>query len=154
MKKIKIIFIIIILISLVWIFDLFKSNKSLEKSFEKTKIKINNKEINSYVVDNPITRAKGLSIFNSLNENEGMIFLFSDKSTPKKIGIWMQGMKFDIDIIWIRNNKIVHIEKNAPYPRNLIVKSYYPEELADAVLEVNSGFVDKNNIKINDYVDY
>lgn len=153
-KSTKIIIIIILLILFIWIFDIFKSNKSLEKSLQKTKIKINDKVINAYIVDNPATRSRGLSIFNSIKEDEGMLFLFPEDNKSKKIGIWMLGMKFDIDIIWIKDNKIIRIEKNAPYPRNITIKSYNQNELANVVLEVSAGFTDKNNIKIGDIINY
>ncbi|MGN6351023.1 MAG: DUF192 domain-containing protein, partial [Candidatus Nitrosocosmicus sp.] len=58
----------------------------------------------------PDQQAKGLSIKNSLNDSEGMLFPF-DK--PGDYSFWMKDMKFPIDILWIdANNKIVHIEKN------------------------------------------
>ena len=57
-----------------------------------------------------MNRLKGLSIKNTLNESEGMLFPFD---TPGEYSFWMKDMKFPIDIIWIDSNyKIVYIEKN------------------------------------------
>ncbi len=57
----------------------------------------------------PDQQAKGLSIKNTLNDNEGMLFLFN---VPGEYSFWMKDMKFPLDIIWINSNhEIVHIEK-------------------------------------------
>ena len=153
-KKLTKILIVIIIISLfsIWVVDIFKSNKSLEKSLKKTKVIVKDKELNAYIADNYITRSRGLSIFNSIKDNEGMLFSYPEKNVSRKMSIWMQGMKFNIDIIWIKDNKIIYIVENAPYPRNITIASYYPKVLADYVLETNSGFIKNNDIKINDKI--
>ena len=101
----------------------------------------------------PDQQAKGLSIKNTLNENEGMLFIFD---TPKEYSFWMKDMKFPIDIIWISpDNKIVHIEKNLPpCVFFLICTSYSPHANAKYVLEVPSNYTTKNNIGIGDRVDF
>ena len=98
-------------------------------------------------------QAKGLSIKNTLNENEGMLFIFD---TPKEYSFWMKDMKFPIDIIWISSdNKIVHIEKNLqPCTFFLICTSYSPHANSKYVLEVPSNYTTKNNITIGDRVNF
>src|ERR671923_23790 len=49
-------------------------------------------------------RSKGLAIKDSLNETEGMLFVFSE---PRQYVFWMKDMKFPIDIIWLDSNKTV-----------------------------------------------
>ena len=49
----------------------------------------------------PDAQSKGLAIRDSLNENEGMLFIFE---TPQKYSFWMKDMKFPIDIIWINQD--------------------------------------------------
>ncbi len=101
----------------------------------------------------PEQQAKGLSIKNTLNENEGMLFIFD---TPKEYSFWMKDMKFPIDIIWISSdNKIVHIEKNLqPCIFFLICTSYSPHANSKYVLEVPSNYTTKNNITIGDRVNF
>jgi uncharacterized protein len=101
----------------------------------------------------PEQQAKGLSIKNTLNENEGMLFIFD---TPKEYSFWMKDMKFPIDIIWISpDNKIVHIEKNLqPCTFFLICTSYSPHANSKYVLEVPSNYTAKNNITIGDRVNF
>jgi len=65
-------------------------------------------------------------------------------------------MKIAIDIIWLKNGKIIQIDKNVAPPtagtsdKNL--KLYSPKTAVDYVLEVNFGYSDLNNIKVGDTV--
>ena len=116
-------------------------------------VKIKDLIIHVDLAKTPEQQAKGLSIKNTLNENEGMLFIFD---TPKEYSFWMKDMKFPIDIIWIgSDNKIVHIEKNLP-PCTffLICTSYSPHANSKYVLEVPSNYTAKNNIIIGDRVDF
>ena len=38
-----------------------------------------------------------------------MLFRFSQ---AEKYSFWMKDMRFPLDIIWIKNREVVHIEKN------------------------------------------
>ena len=100
----------------------------------------------------PDAQSKGLAIRDSLNENEGMLFIFE---TPQKYSFWMKDMKFPIDIIWInQDGKIVHIEKNLPPCVFLLpCPSYAPKDDSLYVLEVVSNFTNKFDINVGDSVD-
>src|SRR3989338_1799538 len=88
----------------------------------------------------------GLSGRSGLKEDEGMLFIFAESGRHP---FWMKDMKFPIDIIWLNENmSIVYIKKDArpeSYP-----KIYSPDKDSKYVLEVVSGFADKNNLKIGD----
>jgi uncharacterized membrane protein (UPF0127 family) len=116
-------------------------------------VKIKDLIINVDLAKTPEQHAKGLSIKNTLNESEGMLFIFD---TPKAHSFWMKDMKFPIDIIWISSdNKIVHIEKNLqPCTFFLICTSYSPHANSKYVLEVPSNYTTKNNIIVGDRVDF
>ena len=94
---------------------------------------------------------KGLSGRTSLNPESGMIFLFKN---PGKYKFWMPDMHFAIDIIWIdENKKIVGIHKDVSPefdPEN--PEFFIAPKPAKYVLEVNSGFSEKNNIAIGNEV--
>ena len=97
---------------------------------------------------NPASQAQGLSGRNQLGKNEGMLFVFD---RPDQYAFWMKDMNFPIDIIWIGEDlQIVYIKKNAApesYP-----ETFTPEIKAKYVLEVISGFSEKNNLKERDRV--
>ncbi len=91
----------------------------------------------------PEAHAQGLSGRKELKENEGMLFVF-DK--PGKYSFWMKDMNFPIDIIWVSEDfKVVYIKKDAR--PELYPETYAPKDNAKYVLEVVSGFSDKNNLK-------
>ena len=56
---------------------------------------------------------------------------------PGRHGFWMPDMHFDIDILWIRAGRIVHVEANVPHGDARTI--YRPSEPADLVLEVPAG---------------
>lgn len=94
----------------------------------------------------------GLSGRESIGENEGMLFIYSK---PQKISMWMKEMRFPLDYVFINNGMVVEIAENVPAPiegqdgREIVVSS---KQMADSVLEVNSGWVEKNEVKVGDDV--
>lgn len=141
----RIIFILFcLIISLILI-----SNLPLEK--KSPIITINNKTFNVDVAKTEEERIKGLSIYNKLPLDKGMVFDFGKKDY---YSFWMKNMKFPIDIIYIKDNKIVEIFKNVPQPKSEqeILPVITPKYPADTVLEINAGLSDKYNFNINDSV--
>ena len=106
------------------------------------KIRIGRKVIKVEVADYFLKKIKGLMFRSSLSKDSGMLFVFDQEGYHS---IWMLGMRFSIDIIWIdERKKVVDFVENARPSFN----TYIPKEKARYVLEVNSGFVKKNKIKI------
>lgn len=98
-------------------------------------------------------KQEGLSIKNSLNENEGMLFFMEE---PSKASFWMKNMHFPIDIIWLDENfSIVHIEKELP-PCTLAFycPSYKPLKESLYVLETIDGFANDHRLKVGDKIDF
>lgn len=106
--------------------------------------------INVIIADTPALREKGLSKREILRDDEGMLFVFDTLDRHK---IWMKDMYFPIDIIWLDENfKIIDIYKGASissYPN-----TFQPQSDAGFVIEVNSGIVSRNNIKVGDVVQF
>ena len=72
-------------------------------------VKIKDLVIHVDLAITPDEQSKGLSIKNTLNDSDGMLFPFD---TPGDYSFWMKDMKFPIDIIWIDSNyKIVVLKK-------------------------------------------
>lgn len=90
-------------------------------------------------------RNQGLSNREKLAEDEGMLFMFD---RPGIYVFWMKGMNFPLDFIWIRNNVVAEITENV----GIEEMDIRPKEVVDKVLEVNSGWVEKQGIKIGDAV--
>jgi uncharacterized membrane protein (UPF0127 family) len=96
------------------------------------------------IVDTPSKTSKGLGEREKICEKCGMLFEFQEK---KRYSFWMKGMKFDLDIIWIDGNEVVHIAKNVSY---LSPETITPVARADRVLEINAGLAEKYGLKIGD----
>ena len=102
------------------------------------------------VVDTPALRVRGLSGRPSLAPEEGMLFLFE---APRIQSFWMKDMRFPIDILWIRDDRIVGITPEVPIPRS-------PSELplfrsptpCDVVLEVRAGAAKRWGLLLGDAV--
>ncbi|MFH1188161.1 MAG: DUF192 domain-containing protein [bacterium] len=118
-------------------------------NIKKAEIKINNKTITAEVVETLEAQIKGLSGREKLGQNEGMLFVYTDKKIRT---FWMKDMLFPIDIIWIADNKIADISENMSIPENGEIKRATPKEKINYVLEVNAGFVENNGLKIGDEV--
>lgn len=120
---------------------------------ELSKIKVGNSEIFVEIADNDRERVRGLSGRESLAEDVGMLFLYDRDTIP---AFWMYEMRFDIDIIWIRDSVVVDISENVPAPEpdtpRAELPRYYPSTTVDSILEVNAGFVEQNSISIGDKV--
>lgn len=104
------------------------------------------------IADTPLERSQGLSGRSDLGSNEGMLFLF-EKSDY--YGFWMKGMLIPIDIIWIKDNKIIGFEKSvSPEPGvpESDLKKYLPSEPVDKVLEVSAGTVERLGIQAGDEI--
>ena len=75
-----------------------------------------------------------------------------DFPKPDIYQFWMNDMNFPLDFIWINGGKVVEITENVQPPSQtqgqpVVVKSYFS---VDKVLEVNAGFVTRNNLKVGD----
>ena len=90
-------------------------------------------------------RTKGLTVKDSLAENEAMLFVFGNQA-PHRFG--MKDMKFPIDILWVDSDKtIVHIEHNLqPCSSGVLCSTYEPNVKALYVLETVGGFAEKYDV--------
>lgn len=88
------------------------------------------------VANTAYTRMQGLSGREALAEGRGMLFLFE---TPQVPGFWMKDMKFSIDIVWIRDGRVVGVEANVLPDDSPSRTIYYPPSPVDSVLEIPAG---------------
>lgn len=158
MKKFWIQFLFLTIIALAGLYftinpNVLESLLPTAPSFTEKKIQIKDTIVTVAVADNSKERSAGLSGKESLAVDQGMLFIFSE---TKKYSFWMKGMKFPLDMIFIREGKIVDLLKNIPLPipnqPDSQLPIYQPVVPIDMLLEVNSGFIDQHNIMIGDAV--
>ncbi len=153
---------LIIVVSLTVFFLFSKNSLELDNStntnqkqdsLKKVTVTIRDKKVIAELADSPAKQSKGLMFRESMNENSGMLFVFNNSSIRS---FWMANTKIELDMIWAdENKKIVFIHNNVPpctKTGNLqaYCTRYKPDMPAKYVLEVNGGWVKKNNIKLGD----
>jgi uncharacterized membrane protein (UPF0127 family) len=117
-----------------------------KKTTDKIKdIKINHTMIQVEIADTKTKRIQGLADRRILKRDSGMLFIFDEKDFHY---FWMKGVKFPLDFIWINDNKVVDTDENIK-PGSSVFTS---DVKTDMVLEVNAGFIKKNQIKVGDMV--
>jgi len=104
-------------------------------------------KIDIEIADDDYQRQLGLMNRQSMEENQGMLFIFNEERIQS---FWMLNTLFSLDIIFInKDKKIVTIQRNTT---PLSQQSYPSSAPAMYVLEVNAGFSDSHNIKEGDKV--
>lgn len=156
MKKFVLQFIILAAVILAALMFSFSGNVDLPflpQPTDKSQAIIGNTTLNIEIADTPSKRQKGLGGRESLATDSGMLFIFEE---PKVYQFWMKGLAFPLDMIWIREGKVVDIIKNAlppePNTPDENLPLYIPNQPVDMVLEVNSGFVDTHLIQAGDII--
>ncbi len=123
------------------------SFEAKEAPGQTTVVRINGRTIPVELADTFDERSQGLSDRRSLESDSGMLFVF-DEVEP--VSFWMRRMHFALDIIWIRDGKIVGIERNVPPPAPNTDEDdlplYESNEAVSHVLEINAGEAEGLNI--------
>lgn len=92
-------------------------------------------------------KSKGLMDRTSLGENRGMVFIFRP---AKEVTFWMKNTLIPLDMIFIKQGRIIKIVENAIPNQTEIV---YPSEgKVTEVVEVNGGYAENHNIMVGDPV--
>ncbi|WP_346882686.1 DUF192 domain-containing protein [uncultured Algibacter sp.] len=101
------------------------------------------------IADTDFDIQTGLMYRNSMENKQGMLFVFDDVSERF---FYMKNTKIPLDIIYIdENKKIVSFQKNAKPFDESSLPSKAP---AKYVLEVNANMVDTWALSIGDKIDY
>lgn len=121
-----------------------QTNQVLDLTLGSNKLKVE-------IADTKEKRALGLGGRESLASDSGMLFIFERED---KYAFWMKSMKFPLDFIWIKDEKVVDFIKDAKAPlpgqKDNELPLYAPNQPIDSLLEVNAGFVDSYSIKVGD----
>lgn len=108
------------------------------------------------VVRTPEAQRRGLGYRDSLAWDHGMLFPYDER--PAFHSFWMQGMRFDIDIVWIRKGRIVDIAHRVPHPGpddpSGNGPTVRPREISDRVLEVPAGYAQAHGWRVGDPVSF
>jgi YVTN family beta-propeller protein len=128
----------------------------IKPDVEIVRIEDNNNNNNSSIItrvfvevpDDREEFARGLMFRKHLPWNAGMLFAFDDEE-PRRF--WMKNTLIPLDMIFVdSSSKIIDIKENVPPCKQEECPTYPSKEPAQYVLEVNTGFVQENGVKIGD----
>ena len=119
---------------------------------EQVEVQVGDAKLRADVADDDAERALGLGGRARLGRDAGMYFVLTDDS-PR---IWMKGMRFPLDLVWIHDDRVVDITSRVPDAPSGTPESdlpiYSPAEPANRLLEVNSGWAERNGVSAGDRV--
>ncbi len=116
-----------------------------------------NVEVRSFIfkveiADTIAKKQLGLGGHQALGENEGMFFPFDSASAKT---FWMKGVALPIDLIWIKDNRIVGFDENLEPQGNVLDSTltvYRSPGDVDNVLEIKAGTVKKLGLQKGDAI--
>jgi uncharacterized membrane protein (UPF0127 family) len=127
----------------------------LSARLPKAKVKLGGQVFRVDLAELPEDQSLGLGGRRELKPDEGMLFVYREKSEP---AFWMHGMVISIDMLWIDNDRIVHIVHRAPPPApgtpDAALPLYQPPRPANFVLEIAAGRAQALGVKLGDRVEF
>jgi hypothetical protein len=119
----------------------------------QARVIVNGQTLSVEVADSPALQVRGLSGRGYLGPGQGMLFTYEDEGDRV---FWMHGMLIPIDMIWLRNTRVLHIEASVPPPKpgtkDDDLPLYHSEEPANLVLELAAGRAKELGLKPGDRV--
>ncbi len=104
-------------------------------------------KIDLEIADNEYERQLGLMNRKSMEENQGMLFIFQYERMQS---FWMRNTLIPLDMMFVnKDNKIITIHKNT---KTLSAQSYPSTGPSIYVVEVVGGFTDKYKIVVGDKI--
>lgn len=124
--------------------------KVLEYRWPKAHVEFKGEPLHVLVAKTPKHRYRGLGKRDSLEQYDGMLFVYYSYN---KHGIVMRDMRFPIDIVWLKDGEVVDFAPHVPIEPESAeqeLAQYYPRKEANAVLELPAGWTLDHELKIGD----
>ena len=106
---------------------------------QQVQIAVGDQSLLVEVVNTPQSRAQGLSQREEIGA-DGMLFVLDKKRVPS---FWMKQMKFDLDLVWINQDRVIEVTRSVPAPDSQLqvedLPRYQPSQAAEMVLELTAG---------------
>jgi uncharacterized protein len=119
---------------------------------DRTPIRVGDASVQAEIADDNAELSRGLGGRDSLARDAGMYFVLTDDS-PR---IWMKGMRFPLDLVWINGSRVVDVTPRVPDEPpgtpDSALPIYSPTQPANRVLEVNAGWAQRNGVRPGDQV--
>lgn len=120
-----------------------------ELTYETTKIIAPKGEVLAEIADTRMKQTKGLGDRGDLPQGQGMLFVYK---APHYHPVWMKGMNFPIDVLWLNADKTVtYIVPNfspKSYHKKGAISRYSPKPDTLYVVELPAGDVSRLGITV------
>ena len=104
------------------------------------------------IADTNEERRVGLMNRESLEDNNGMLFIFDREGV---LTFWMKNTLIPLDMIFVSEDKAIkHIERDVPPCLEDPCPLYSSKYPVKYVIEVNGGFTEAKGIEIGDTIDF
>lgn len=110
-------------------------------------VQVANQVIQLEVAQTPEQQAMGLMYRKELAANRGMLFPFNP---ARPVGFWMKNCLISLDMVFLRNGKIVGISNQAPPCVTEPCPIYSPGQSVDQVIELRGGRAAELGLKVGD----
>lgn len=115
---------------------------------ELVPLRVGGIEIQVEIADDADERQQGLMYRESLEANQGMLFVYPEQRT---LGFWMKNTLISLDIAYIdREGRIVDIQQMEPQT----TETHDSAAPAMYALEMNQGWFEANGIRIGDLIEF
>lgn len=116
---------------------------------EQLKVNINNKEYQLLVARTEKEKAKGLQDVEEMDDNEGMLFDYSDEP-QEELSFWMKSTTIPLDIIFVSDDdEVLCVKKGVPESEEYLTCKSTRHKIA-YVIELNQG----SGVKKGDDIDF
>lgn len=95
-------------------------------------------------------QAMGLMYRAELPDNHGMLFPFDP---PRMVNFWMKNVLIPLDMVFLKDGKVVAIAANVPPCTVIDCPLYGPKQPVDQVLELRGGRAEELNLQVGDTID-
>jgi len=110
-------------------------------------VSVGEQTIGLEVAKTPEQQEKGLMFRTKLEPDRGMLFSF----TPARpVGFWMKNTLIELDMVFLRNGKVVAVASNVPPCKTDPCPVYGPQAEVDQVIELRGGRAKELGIKAGD----
>ena len=113
-----------------------------------SRILLDTQELSVEVASTSEEKVQGLSGRSGIG-SDGMLFLMD---TPQVAVFWMKDMHFPIDIVWIKDRKVIGFVEDTPAPASETpdakLPTYSSKKLVDQVLELPAGYVKQHAVTV------
>ncbi len=110
-------------------------------------VKVGDRLIQLEVAKTPDQQAMGLMYRAQMPPDRGMLFPFNP---PRQVSFWMKNVLINLDMVFLRNGKVVAIARDVPPCQTEPCPVYGPDVVIDQVIELAGGRAQELGIKPGD----